>query len=71
MTESAKLVAEEMEQRLDDLAEAIQNRFDRITEGRFADQIRVGRFSGDRDAAEGGSVGCDADGLPTERGGAR
>ncbi|MEV6812944.1 hypothetical protein [Micromonospora sp. NPDC051296] len=46
MTESAKKVAESAEHRLDRLAEDVRMRFDRITKGRFADQIKSGRFSG-------------------------
>ncbi|GIJ22248.1 hypothetical protein [Micromonospora lutea] len=59
MTESAKRVAEETEQRFDDLAESVRHRFDRITKGRFSDQIQAGRFDGrgDRVGAESGRVG--------------
>ncbi len=46
MTESAKKVAEAAEHRLDRLAEDVRTRFDRITKGRFVDQVKAGRFSG-------------------------
>ncbi|QOC94644.1 hypothetical protein [Micromonospora craniellae] len=46
MTDAARKVAEQAERRLDRLSENVQRRFDRITKGRFADQIRSGRFSG-------------------------
>ncbi|MGW0501852.1 hypothetical protein [Micromonospora sp. NPDC003241] len=46
MTDAAKKVAEQAERRLDRLSENVQRRFDRITKGRFADQVRSGRFSG-------------------------
>ncbi|MBX7269872.1 hypothetical protein KIF24_30190 [Micromonospora sp. Llam7] len=46
MTESAKKVAEEAEHRLDNLAEDVRKRFDRITQGRLSDQVKAGRFSG-------------------------
>ncbi|RIV38935.1 hypothetical protein [Micromonospora radicis] len=46
MAESAKKVAEEAEHRLDNLAENVRRRFDRLTKGRFSDQIRAGRFGG-------------------------
>ncbi|MBQ1050460.1 hypothetical protein KBX50_18535 [Micromonospora sp. C51] len=78
MTESARKVAEETEQRLDDLAENVQHRFDRITKGRFSDQVQAGRFSGrgDRVAADSGRVGHGAgqvrsDQHRRERGGSR
>ncbi|WBB55887.1 hypothetical protein [Verrucosispora sp. WMMD573] len=59
MTEAARKVAEETEQRLDDLAESVQHRFDRITKGRLSDQIQTGRFSGrdDRGTVGSGQVG--------------
>ncbi|MEV6691185.1 hypothetical protein AB0M35_06915 [Micromonospora sp. NPDC051196] len=46
MTEAARKVAEEAELRFDNLAEHVQKRFDRITNGRFSDQVKSGRFSG-------------------------
>ncbi|WP_433530735.1 hypothetical protein ACQPYA_00895 [Micromonospora sp. CA-263727] len=46
MTEAAKKVAESAEHRLDRLAEDVRMRFDRIVKGRFSDQVKSGRFSG-------------------------
>ncbi|MCZ7421632.1 MULTISPECIES: hypothetical protein [unclassified Micromonospora] len=78
MTEAARKVAEQTEQRLDDLAEDVQRRFDRITKGRVSDQVQAGRFSGrgDRVAADRGQVGRGAgqvrsDQHRRERGGSR
>ncbi|MFJ6196797.1 hypothetical protein [Micromonospora sp. NPDC092111] len=45
MTESAKSVAEQTEQRLEKVAENVRKRFDRITEGKFTDKIKNGRFA--------------------------
>ncbi|MFD6753495.1 MULTISPECIES: hypothetical protein [Micromonospora] len=47
MADSAKKVAEAAEHRLDNLAENVRERFNRLTKGRFADQVRSGRFGGD------------------------
>ncbi|MBQ1023204.1 hypothetical protein [Micromonospora sp. C95] len=71
MTEAARKVAEETEQRLDDLAESVQNRFDRITKGRLSDQSQA-----DRSVDRGGRVGHGAgqvrsDQHRRERGGSR
>ncbi|GIJ27918.1 hypothetical protein Vqi01_30800 [Micromonospora qiuiae] len=46
MTEAAKKVAEDAEHRLDNLAEDVRQRFDRIIKERFSDQVKAGRFSG-------------------------
>ncbi|MEU5721118.1 hypothetical protein ABZ783_04735 [Micromonospora sp. NPDC047738] len=45
MTESAKKVAQEAEDRLEKMAVNIRERFDRITESRFTDKIKEGRFA--------------------------
>ncbi|MEH0820620.1 MULTISPECIES: hypothetical protein [unclassified Micromonospora] len=45
MTESAKRVAEQTEARLDEVAENVRRRFDRVTKGGFSEEIRNGRFS--------------------------
>lgn len=45
MTESAKRVAEQAEARLDEVAENVRRRFDRVTKGGFSDEIKNGRFS--------------------------
>ncbi|GAB3853683.1 hypothetical protein GCM10029963_45350 [Micromonospora andamanensis] len=78
MTESARKVAEETEHRLDDLAENVRHRFDRLTEGRFSDQIKAGRFSGrgDQGATDSPRAGRGAgqvrsDTHRRERGGSR
>ncbi|MEG3632966.1 hypothetical protein [Micromonospora palythoicola] len=68
-------MAEQTEQRLDDLAESVQRRFDRITKGRLSGQSQDDR-SVDRVAAERGQVGRGAgqvrsDQHRRERGGSR
>ncbi|WP_208020834.1 hypothetical protein [Verrucosispora sioxanthis] len=75
MTEAARKVAEQTEQRLDDLAESVQHRFDRITKGRLSGQSKADR-SVDRGATERGRVGRGAgqvrsDQHRRERGGSR
>jgi hypothetical protein len=45
MTESAKKVAEQTEDRLEKVAKNVRDRFDRVTEGRFSDKIKNGRFA--------------------------
>ncbi|GIJ79905.1 hypothetical protein SAMN05443287_107277 [Micromonospora phaseoli] len=60
MAESARKVAEEAEHRLDNLAEDVRQRFDRISGGRFSDQVKAGRFSGRGDSggpSRSGQVG--------------
>ncbi|TCB93479.1 hypothetical protein E0H26_22200 [Micromonospora zingiberis] len=74
MTEAAKKVAEQAEHRLDNLAEDVRQRFDRITKGRFADQVKSGRFSGqDGQGGRGGHGAGQArtDQHRRERGGSR
>ncbi|TDC37318.1 hypothetical protein [Micromonospora sp. KC213] len=45
MTESAKRVAQQAEDRLEKVAEDAREKFDRLTEGRLADKIKNGRFA--------------------------
>ncbi len=45
MTESAKKVAQQAEDRLEKVADKAKERFDRLTEGRFSDSIKEGRFA--------------------------
>ena len=45
MAESAKKVAQQTESRLDKVAENVRQGFDRVTKGRFSDEIKNGRFS--------------------------
>ncbi|MBM0238607.1 hypothetical protein JNW88_18240 [Micromonospora sp. ATA32] len=45
MTESAKKVAEQTEDRLEKVAKNVRERFDRVTEGRFTDKIKNGGFA--------------------------
>lgn len=75
MTEAAKKVAEEAEHRLDNLAEDVRQRFDRITKGRFSDQVSSGKV-GSRNASgnrsDGHGVGqARTDQHRRERGGSR
>ncbi|MET8120978.1 hypothetical protein [Micromonospora sp. NPDC005189] len=45
MTEPAKTVAQQTEDRLEDLAETVREKFEKVTEGTFRDQIIAGRFA--------------------------
>jgi hypothetical protein len=45
MSEPTKKVAQQAEERLEQVAESVRERFDKITEGRFADKIKDGRFA--------------------------
>ncbi|MER7330881.1 MULTISPECIES: hypothetical protein [unclassified Micromonospora] len=45
MTEAARKVAQQTEERLDEVAKNVQERFDRVTKSRFTDQIKNGRFA--------------------------
>ncbi|MFC8847097.1 MULTISPECIES: hypothetical protein [unclassified Micromonospora] len=58
MSEPAKKVAKQAEERLDRVAKSARQQFDKITEGRFADKVKEGRFA-ERDAGgddRGGSA---------------
>ncbi len=44
MTESAKKVAQQTEERLEQVAERVRKRFDRVTDGTFRDALDEGRF---------------------------
>jgi uncharacterized membrane protein len=45
MAESAKKVAQQTEDRLEKVAENIRERFDQVTEGKFTNKIKEGRFA--------------------------
>ncbi|MEU7840593.1 hypothetical protein AB0B39_06445 [Micromonospora sp. NPDC049114] len=45
MTEPAKKVAQQTEDRLEDLADTVREKFDKVTEGSFRDRISEGRFA--------------------------
>ncbi|WP_410810494.1 hypothetical protein [Micromonospora sp. 067-2] len=45
MTESAKKVAQQTEDRLEGLADTVREKFDKVTEGSFRDKIIEGRFA--------------------------
>ncbi|MEU5944105.1 hypothetical protein ABZ793_00905 [Micromonospora sp. NPDC047465] len=45
MTEAARKVAQQTEERLDEVAKNVRERFDRFTESRFTDEIKNGRFA--------------------------
>ncbi len=53
MAESAKRLAQQAEDSLEQVAEAVRKRFDELTEGRFSDQIREGRFADPDDSGTG------------------
>ncbi|CCH22244.1 hypothetical protein [Micromonospora lupini] len=45
MAEPAKKVARQTEDRLEDLADTVREKFDKVTEGSFRDRIIEGRFA--------------------------
>ena len=45
MAESAKKVAQQTEDRLENLAETVREKFDKVTEGTYRDRIIAGRFA--------------------------
>ena len=45
MAEPAKKVAQQTEDRLEDLADTVREKFDKVTEGSFRDRIIEGRFA--------------------------
>ncbi|MEV4845268.1 hypothetical protein AB0K20_18915 [Micromonospora matsumotoense] len=45
MAESAKKVARQAEERLNKVAENVREKFDRVTEGKFSDKVKDGRFA--------------------------
>ncbi|MFI6237836.1 hypothetical protein ACIBD9_30090 [Micromonospora sp. NPDC050784] len=49
MAEPAKKVAQQTEDRLEDLAETVRKKFDKVTEGTYRDRIIAGRFAEDGD----------------------
>ncbi|MEU4552798.1 hypothetical protein EV382_5225 [Micromonospora violae] len=52
MAEPAKKVAQQTEDRLENLAETIRKKFDKVTEGTYRDRIIAGRFAEDGDHAD-------------------
>ncbi|GGO06316.1 hypothetical protein [Micromonospora parathelypteridis] len=55
MAEQEKKVAQQTEDRLEDLAETVRKKFDKVTEGTYRDRVVAGRFAeqGDRDGDKG------------------
>ncbi|MEH1164759.1 hypothetical protein V6V47_05165 [Micromonospora sp. CPCC 205539] len=45
MTEPAKKVAQQTEERLENLANTVRAKFEKVTEGSFRDRIIEGRFA--------------------------
>ncbi|MFF3853080.1 hypothetical protein [Micromonospora sp. NPDC002575] len=54
MSEQAREVAQQAEERLDRVAKAARQQFDKITGGRFTDKVREGRFAERGDDADRG-----------------
>ncbi|GHJ10884.1 hypothetical protein TPA0907_52510 [Micromonospora humidisoli] len=44
VAESAKKVARQAEERLNRVAENVREKFDRVTQGKFSDTVKNGRF---------------------------
>ncbi|MEV4496048.1 hypothetical protein C7C45_07200 [Micromonospora arborensis] len=61
MAEQAKKAAQQTEDRLEDLAETVRKKFDKVTEGTYRDRVVAGRF------AEQGDRGGDKGRAGTER----
>ncbi|MBQ0978598.1 hypothetical protein [Micromonospora sp. M61] len=55
MAEPAKKVAQQAEDRLEELAETVRKKFDKVTEGTYRDRVVGGRFAGRDD--HGGEKG--------------
>ncbi|MEU5673262.1 hypothetical protein ABZ749_23460 [Micromonospora sp. NPDC047753] len=55
MAEQAKKVAQQTEDRLENLAETVRKKFDKVTEGTYRDRIIAGRFAenGDHTGEQG------------------
>ncbi|WP_327042339.1 hypothetical protein OG400_07225 [Micromonospora ureilytica] len=51
MAEPAKKMAQQTEDRLENLAETVREKFDKVTEGTYRDRIIAGRFAEDGDHA--------------------
>ncbi|MGC4849276.1 hypothetical protein ACLQ3F_18695 [Micromonospora sp. DT15] len=51
MAEQAKKVAQQTEDRLENLAETVRKKFDKVTEGTYRDRIIAGRFAENGDHA--------------------
>ncbi|WBB65640.1 hypothetical protein [Micromonospora sp. WMMD812] len=66
MTDVAKQVAKQAEDRLDKIAETVQERFDEIIKGRFTDVVKEGRFA---DQVDHGIDEGRAETRPDRRGG--
>ncbi|KAB1926773.1 hypothetical protein AB0J94_08370 [Micromonospora noduli] len=49
MAEPAKKVAQQTEDRLENLAETVRKKFDKVTDGTYRDRIIAGRFAEDGD----------------------
>ncbi|MET8083678.1 hypothetical protein [Micromonospora sp. NPDC005197] len=45
MTEQAKSLAQQTEERLESLADTVREKFDKVTEATFRDRIKEGRFA--------------------------
>ncbi|MEU9505692.1 hypothetical protein AB0D32_05360 [Micromonospora sp. NPDC048170] len=49
MTEAARKVAQQTEERLEEVAKSVRERFDRVTEGSFTDKAKSGKFADQAD----------------------
>ncbi|WP_320067255.1 hypothetical protein [Micromonospora sp. RTGN7] len=68
MSEPARKIAQHAEERLDHVAKSAREKFNTITESRFTDKIRKGRFADQSD--HGGDQGrTERDARQGERGG--
>ncbi|WP_328341491.1 hypothetical protein [Micromonospora sp. NBC_00421] len=59
MAESAKKVARQAEERLDKVAENVREKFDRVTQGKFSDTVKNGRFADRADRTDRAERGVD------------
>ncbi|MEW2427009.1 hypothetical protein AB0877_03250 [Micromonospora sp. NPDC047644] len=49
MAEPAKKMAQQTEDRLENLAETVRKKFDKVTEGTYRDRVIAGRFAENAD----------------------
>ncbi|MFF5176914.1 hypothetical protein ACFY2Q_02650 [Micromonospora sp. NPDC000316] len=57
MSEPAKKVAQQTEERLEHLADTVREKFDKVTEGSFRDRVVEGRFADHGDSGDQGDHG--------------
>ncbi|MEU5903622.1 hypothetical protein [Micromonospora sp. NPDC047527] len=67
MSEPAKKVAQQTEDRLEHLADTVREKFDKVTEGSFRDRVVEGRFADHGDSGDHGDRSADQGRAEPER----